>query len=97
MHFIISRHAGAVEWLASRIPAPYVHLLHLQSAQPIQAGDTVIGTLPVNLIAQINAQGATYLHLTLELPPHLRGQELTADQLDQLGAQLVRYEAQRHG
>jgi CRISPR-associated protein Csx16 len=47
----------------------------------------------VNLIAQVNARGARYFHLTLELPASLRGQELTADLMREHGARLEEYQA----
>ena len=57
----------------------------------IQPGDTVIGSLPVNLAATVCERGARYLHLSLELPANLRGRELSADQLDALGARVQSY------
>lgn len=54
----------------------------------MEVGDTVIGSLPVNLVALICARGARYQHLTLDLPPSLRGQELSCDDLTHLQARL---------
>ena len=97
MMYVITRHAGAVQWLQQFINAPYVLLAHLHAINMVQAGDVIIGTLPVNLIAKINRQGARYLHLHIDTPAHLRGQELTAAQLVQLGASLVEYSVHQHG
>ena len=58
----------------------------------IKSGDTVIGSLPINLAAQVCTAGARYLHLALEVPAELRGCELSADQLEQLGARLQEFE-----
>lgn len=66
------------------------YVSHLAPEQ-IKPGDTIIGSLPVNLAAAICARGARYLHLSMELPEHLRGQELSADQLESLGARLKAY------
>lgn len=66
------------------------YVAHLATEQ-IKPGDTIIGSLPVNLAAAICARGARYLHLSMELPEHLRGQELSADQLESLGARLTAY------
>ncbi len=41
----------------------------------IQSGDTVIGSLPVNLAAEICQRGAAYIHMTLNVPEHWRGKE----------------------
>ena len=83
----VSRHPGAIEWAARQ----HLHVdrlvPHLDLAL-VHSGDTVIGSLPVNLAAQVCAAGATYWHLSLELPVELRGRELSADDLEQLGARV---------
>ena len=70
------------------------HVPHLDPAD-IQPGDRVIGTLPVHLAAQVCARGAAYWHLSLELPAHKRGQELSAQELKSFGAALQRFDVQR--
>jgi CRISPR-associated protein Csx16 len=91
--WFISRHPGAVEW-ARREGLPVdEYVVHLDPER-IRAGDTVIGSLPVNLAARVCAAGARYQHISLELPAHLRGRELTADELTALGARLQAYEVQ---
>jgi CRISPR-associated protein Csx16 len=57
----------------------------------VQGGDTVIGSLPVNLAAVVCRRGGRYLNLSVTLPAELRGKELSADQLDQLGARLEEF------
>lgn len=96
MIYLITRHAGAVQWLQEVVSEPYTLLAHLHDVNLVQAGDIIVGTLPVNLIATINALGARYFHLHVEMPSHLRGQELTAEELVQLGARLVEYSVQQH-
>lgn len=66
---------------------------HLDLAQ-VQPGDIVIGSLPVNLAAQVCAGGAAYFHLTLELSAELRGKELSADDLESLGARVEAFGVQ---
>lgn len=61
---------------------------HLDIGQ-IRAGDKVIGSLPVNLAAQVCAVGANYWHLSLSLPADLRGRELSAQDMEQLNSELV--------
>ncbi|HAZ60381.1 MAG TPA: CRISPR-associated protein Csx16 [Gammaproteobacteria bacterium] len=88
--YFVSRHAGARDWLARQGLAVDQQIAHLDPAGVIQ-GDTVIGTLPVNLAAEVCARGARYVHLSLQLPLDRRGQELTADELEAHGARLQAY------
>jgi CRISPR-associated protein Csx16 len=85
--FFISRHPGAQQWAARQRLAVDHWVTHLNPAE-VSADDTVIGTLPVNLAAEICARGARYVHLCLRLPAQARGQELSADELERLGAHL---------
>ncbi len=85
--WFVSRHAGAIEWARGQGLAIDCWVPHLDVAQ-VQQGDTVAGTLPIHLAAQVCQHGARYLHLRLDLPPHLRGQELSADDLSAGGARL---------
>lgn len=93
MHWFVSRHPGAVEWLARKGVVVDRQVAHLDLAQ-VQAGDWVLGSLPVNMAAAVCARGAQYLHLSLALPAHARGRELTADELDAYGAHLQAYAVQ---
>lgn len=91
--FFISRHPGAVVWAMRQGLHIDRVLPHLDPAE-VTAGDTVMGTLPLPLVANVCARGARYLHLSVNLPAELRGQELSADQLEALGASLSEYHAQ---
>lgn len=88
--WFVSRHPGALQWMQQRGPAFDQHVPHLDPAQ-VQPGDIVIGTLPVNLAAQVCARGAAYLHLAVRLPAAARGQELSALELQNMGATLQRF------
>ncbi len=92
--FFVSRHPGAAEWVRVQGLAVDRAVAHLDPAV-VGPGDTVIGTLPVNLAAGICASGARYLHLTLDLPPEWRGRELTAAQMTACGARLEEYRVQK--
>lgn len=74
-------------------PAFDCHVPHLDPVQ-VERGDTVIGTLPVNLAAQVCTRGAAYWHLTLQMPAQQRGQELSALELQALGATLQQFHVQ---
>ena len=70
--WFVSRHPGALHWMRQHGPVFDRHVPHLDPAQ-VQPGDTVIGTLPVNLAAQVCARGAAYWHLALEMPDRRAG------------------------
>ena len=92
--YFISRHPGAVDWAESQGFHVDERLAHFD-ATIVNEGDRVIGTLPINLVAEVNARGGEYLHLTLELPPDMRGKELTAAAMQEYSARLEPYTAQR--
>ncbi len=85
--WFVSRHSGAIEWAAQQGLRVDQQVGHLDLGQ-VQAGDTVIGTLPVNLAAAVCNQGAHFLNLSLDLPAHWRGRELSADDMRQCNARL---------
>ena len=89
--YFISRHPGAIEWAARQHIPVDERLAHLNPAT-IKAGDTVIGSLPVNLAAKVCAAGAAYWHLSLEVTTDLRGKELTAEDMERLGACIERFD-----
>ena len=89
--YFVSRHPGAVDWARQQGLAVDVWLPHLDVNQ-VQAGDTVAGTLPIQLAAQVCGRGAWYLHLSLKLPAHLRGIELSARDLLEAGARLEAFQ-----
>ncbi len=85
--FFVSRHPGAVEWAARQGLKIDRRVVHLDPGE-VLSGDTVIGSLPVHLVAAVCARGARYLNLSLDLPEAARGRELTADELERFGARL---------
>ena len=88
--YFVSRHPGAIEW-AARQKLNVTHFVAHLDTSLVQPGDSVLGTLPVNLAAQVCAKGARYWHLSVEVPATLRGQELSADELQRLDASLNAY------
>jgi CRISPR-associated protein Csx16 len=88
--YFVSRHSGATEWAAQQGIVVDKRVIHLDVAE-IVPGDIVMGTLPVHLAAKICARGGRYLHLTLEIPAEMRGRELTAAEMRDLGARIEEY------
>ncbi len=89
--WFVSRHPGALQWMQQCGPAFDRHVAHLDLAD-VQAGDRVIGTLPVHLAAQVCMRGASYWHLALQLPEAARGRELSAQELTASGATLQQFD-----
>ena len=89
--WVVTRHAGAATWVQTRLDRPVRTVAHLH-AHEIEPGARYHGVFPLNLAAAICRAGAECWAIAMEVPPALRGQELSAAQLDALGARLVRYE-----
>jgi CRISPR-associated protein Csx16 len=92
--YFVTRHPGARDWAAEEGLAVERVLAHLDPSL-IVPGDQVIGSLPVNLAAEVCARGGRYLHLSLDLPPELRGRELSAEQMRACGARVEDYQVSR--
>ena len=92
---IVSRHPGAVSWLASLGYAGAKTCLHLtpEHIAALEPGDRVVGTLPVQMIAELTVLGVEYLHITIQVPVTMRGQELTEQQMRDCGAKLTKFAA----
>lgn len=91
----VTRHPGTRDWLARHGHSVDRTVDELTAADiaALSPGDTVIGTLPVALAAAVCARGARYLNLVIpSVPRELRGQELDADRLEQLGTRIEAFE-----
>lgn len=91
--YFVTRHMGAVDWArAQGIEAEHITHLDVENIRP---GDMILGTLPVSVAAQVCEKGAKYFHLTLDLPPQLRGKELTGEDMENAGAVLEEFEVRK--
>lgn len=92
--WFITRHPGALAW-AKRQGLWYDrHEEHLELDE-IQAGDTVIGILPMGLAAGVCEKGARFIALEISTPLELRGKELGADALERLNCRLRQYDVRK--
>lgn len=89
--YFVTRHDGALQWAAANDVQFDVHLPHLHDMQCFNAGDVVIGTLPINMVYLLNQHGVRYIHLSLDIPPQLRGVELNVTQLKSCNATLEEF------
>lgn len=93
--WLVTRHPGALDWLLSRFHFTDAHIVQHLEVNAVQPGDRVVGTLPVQVIADISARAASYYHLTIPMRSEHRGRELSADDLDALGARLECFHVER--
>lgn len=80
--WFVSRHQGAVEWVKQQAIKIDRFVEHL-NVEEIQPNDTVIGTLPIHLAAQVCEKGAKFYFLSVNVTREQRGTELTAMQLNE--------------
>jgi putative CRISPR-associated protein (TIGR02620 family) len=89
-NYFVTRHPGAAAWAQEQC-------LVVESVQAnfdvnvIQPGDVVIGTLPVQLVAEVNRRGGHYWHLSMTVPETARGTDLSAEQMRAFGARLEEF------
>lgn len=97
--YLITRHEGTRRWvdiMARKERLPFsvdMRLEHLDSSL-LKEGDIVVGTLPVQLANELYKKGVAFWSLDIQVPPELRGQELSAVHLAKFGARFTRYEVQ---
>lgn len=91
---VVTGHDGAVEWLARRGYGGAKRVEHFDPSL-VTAGDVVVGTLPVHLVADLTARGVRYLHLVLDLTAGARTERrnLTADEMDGFNARIQEFRA----
>ena len=94
MVWFVGRHAGAVDWAAKQGHDGVRLVDHLDPAK-VMPGDTVLGTLPTHIAAEVCARGAVYRHLRMDVPAEARGRELGADDMERFGARLEAYSVKR--
>lgn len=89
--YFISRHTGAIEWATSMNLQVDRFLQHIDD-DIFVAGDIVIGTLPINMVCELQNRNIKVLSLILDLPLKLRGKELSQAELVACNARLVNYQ-----
>ncbi len=93
-YILISRHPGAEDWMYDAgYPVMDRVIPHLtdDDIAGLVPRDQVIGTLPVQMIADLTARGVEYRHIDMQVPAILRGQELSSLQMQACRAKLTRF------
>lgn len=91
--WIISRHPGAKKLMVEMgFTGTFRNHINIDE---ISTGDVVVGTLPVQLIAQLCQQSIEYWHISINLAEADRGQELSAGKMKELGFRIERYHAKQ--
>lgn len=93
--WFVSRHEGAIAWMKAQPDFQIDRwVTHLDVAD-VQAGDCVLGTLPLGLAADVCAQGARFLFLEVPMQAMQRGQEISAEEMTQMGCRLTEFKVTR--
>lgn len=92
--WMVSRHPGAVEW-ARRQGIVFDRVVPHLDVREVAAGDTIYGTLPLPLAAEVSVRGAVYWHLCVALSASQRGQELAPSALEAADARFERFVVSR--
>lgn len=91
MKFIVSRHPGAIAWVKKHYPAFKEFILLSRISEDQIKGNTIIGTLPINLAVLADE----YWHLSMSVPYYMKGKELTVQDMEEYGCNLVKYKIER--
>jgi len=90
----VTRHPGALDWLKSQYPSiaeSATTFSHFDVTKDVEAGDVVVGVLPVNLVADVCSRKARFIALQMVLPAEMRGKELSEADMISCGASLQEY------
>ncbi len=104
--WLVSRHEATIEWVKGRCRNVERVLDHLDEqalcdlkAVSQRAPETVcvVGNLPPQLIVRVEQTGAQYVHVELNLPLELRGEEVSLQALSEYEPTLTAYAVKRIG
>lgn len=92
--WFVSRHPGTLAWVTQNGIAFDHHVAHLDTGK-VSAGDRVIGSLDVNLAAEVCAGGAAYRNLSLRAAEQDRGREMSAEELQAYKVTMEYYDVRK--
>ena len=84
---VVTRHKGLVEWLRQKgFIGEDVRVIEHATVDDVR-GEVVVGVLPLHLAAEAEEVWA----VELNIPPEMRGKELTAADIDRFAGAIRRY------
>ncbi len=90
MRYIITRHAGAIEWLRNNGIEGEIRSSLSGEPDYLRPGDEVVGGLPPLLLHRVMQHRA--VPFVVQFPVGTpRGREMTAEEMDKFGAKLIRF------
>lgn len=92
MVYFVSRHPGAILWIKEQPQWQVDRFVGHLNPQEIQAGDVVLGTLPLHVVAEVCARGALFYAVMLQQAEEGRGSEYSAAEMAAMGCTLRRFE-----
>ena len=96
----IANQPGIKDWITLKgIKASFISHLTDDDIELALKGTTFIGDLPLDMVAKIYDQHREmkFVFLDVRIPAELKGVELSAEQMDKLGAKLVGYKVATYG
>lgn len=98
--YLVTRHEGTRIWAKAmakhgRLPFAIDQMIEHLDPALLKKGDVVVGTLPLQLVAQLQSEGIDFWSLDLDVPPAKRGQELNPIEVFTYRARLSRYDVRR--
>lgn len=92
---VVTRHAAAQNIITKMFPDYQIEVREHYKAGDETGFEMVVGILPINLVADLNAKGVRFQMLTMNIPAELRGVELTEEQMAACGVKLEEFEVKR--
>lgn len=90
--YFVSRHEGAIAWIRSRKEWHVDCFVPHLDVSVLQAGDVVLGTLPVHLAAEVCGLGAEFYFLEMPQTEARCGTEYSAEEMSAAGCRLRRFD-----
>lgn len=90
----VTRHPGTLAWLHAKGMRAHRVVDHLV-LEDVASGDTVVGVLPLALVADCSERGVRCLHVSVPLGAADRGRELDAAAMRARGARLEEFVVHR--